>query len=243
MQQKKGKKRTALIAALAVLLVGLGVFGTVAWLTSQSELTNSFTVGKVNDPDNKPDPSDPDNPSEDPLEPEGGDKDKLDGNLYESKWEPGSKLYPSGTVDKNPNVGIGKESESSYVFLYVDSNTLKDDNAAYMPYFTLNSNWAAVNGSAAQSTAQGVSNAYVSGLFMYSGNGTDPSVLVGNEISDSWTGEAFSAVTVPAGTTAEMFADDPAIKVYSYVYAAEGTTAQDALTAAKAWAQNLAAGN
>lgn len=238
MQNKK--KRNVLIGALAVLLVAFAVGGTIAWLTSESTLTNSFTVGKVNDPDNKPDPDDPDNPGNDPLDPDGEDKKKLDGNLYESKWVDGSKLYPSGTIDKNPNVGIGKESEDSYVFLYVDSNTLNTDDAAYMPYFTLNSNWAAVSGSSAQSTAQGVSNAYVSGLFMYSGNGMDPSILAGSDTTDSWTGEAFSTVTVPAGTTAEMFAETPNITVYSYVYAAEGATSADALAAAKAWAQDLA---
>lgn len=238
MAQKKNR-RNAIIAALAVLVVALAVGGTIAWLTSESKLTNSFTVGGINDPDNRPDPNNPDNPSDNPLEPDSDDKDKLDGNLYESKWVNGSKLIAGDSVDKNPNVGVGKESEDSYVFLYVHNATMKNsgDTALYAPYFELNSNWAATNASAASTADSG---AYVGGLFMYSGNGTDPSILAASDTTDSWTGEAFSTVVTPDATTVEQIADNPTITVYSYVYSAENTTAQDALAAARTWAQDLA---
>lgn len=45
---KASKKRTAAIAAAAVLALALGVFGTVAWLTDTAgPVQNTFTVGNV----------------------------------------------------------------------------------------------------------------------------------------------------------------------------------------------------
>lgn len=234
---KRNKKIVA--SVLAVLLAFVAVGGTIAWLTSQSQLTNSFTVGGINDPDNKPNPDDPDQPGDEELKPDGDDNGKLDGNLYESKWVDGSKLAPGASVDKNPNVGIGPESEDSFVFLFVDNQTVTADAATYAPYFSMGVNWAPVSG-VAQASNNGTGN-YVGGLFMYSGNGTDPSVLAGSDTTDAWTGEAFTQVTTPEATTKELFEDKPEITVYSYVYSAEGSTATEALEAAKVWAQDLAA--
>ena len=51
---KISKKRTAIVAAVLCLALAAGL-GTYAWLTAQSSLTNTFTVGSINNPDHKPD--------------------------------------------------------------------------------------------------------------------------------------------------------------------------------------------
>ena len=71
----------------------------------------------------------------------------MDGYLFETKWTDKSKMIPDTDINKNPNVGIGKDSDSSYVFIYVKNAIVKTDaeNAlAKTPYFTLNSNWKPV---------------------------------------------------------------------------------------------------
>ena len=256
---RKNKKKV-LAGVLAALLAFVAVGGTIAWLTAQSSLTNSFTVGGITDPENKPDPDNPNQPGDDPLDPDDSDKDKLDGNLYESDWVPGSALKPGASVDKNPNVGIGPESENAYVFLYVENATVKEDTEnAKTPFFNLNDNWAGVAaldgthtyGATASNAAEKNEKSFVSGLFMYSGNGTDPSVLKASEIVDSWTGTAFDDVIVPAATELDDFvevneASDPKtypeMKVYSFVYACDATESNgdDALAAARQWAAQLA---
>ena len=80
---KISKKRTAIVAAVLCLALAAGL-GTYAWLTAQSSLTNTFTVGSINNPDHKPDPTNPDQPG-------GGDWD-VTGNLIETKWIDNSKL-------------------------------------------------------------------------------------------------------------------------------------------------------
>lgn len=222
---EKNNKKKFLIGALAVLLVAVAVGGTIAWLNAQSNLTNSFTVGQIEDPT-----TDPENP-ENPL-PEGA---VIDGNLYEPNWSNNSKLVPGDPVAKDPMVGLGKGSEDAYVFIYVDNNAAKENEAATAPYFTLNTGWAAVTGEAAESTAQ--SGAYTSGLFVY-GTADNPTLLQANAEKDVWTTDsAFDTVTPPSTINADAFAETPTIEVYSYVVAAD--SGANALADAKAWAGTL----
>ena len=43
----KTARKVLMIALCAVLLVSISVMGTMAYLTSQDTVTNTFTVGKV----------------------------------------------------------------------------------------------------------------------------------------------------------------------------------------------------
>lgn len=149
-QTSRKTKRTAIIATLlaCVLLIG----GTVAWLTYQNQLTNTFTVGDI-----KPiDPTEPGGgPGDGDIDPD--DKTKLDGNLYEPSWVADSKIFPGEKVAKDPYVGVGAGSEACYVYVSVN-NTMKNNDHIY---FDINPGWEEVE---AQKTPEGK---YIGGIFRY----------------------------------------------------------------------------
>lgn len=193
MAQQKNR-RNALIAALAVLVVALAVGGTIAWLTAQDQLRNTFTVGTIGKPTK---PAEPDGGS-DEDEDEDIDGSKPDGYLFETEWEEGVAQELSQGVPraKNPNVGINTDTgKDAYVFLYVVNDSLTDDAAddqdalaKYAPYFYLEKQWSpvtdslgAIGVSPIQSTPgnstkndndsdRASQTAYVNGLFMYTGS-------------------------------------------------------------------------
>lgn len=247
MQQKKNRKRVAITAALIACLIAVAGLGTLAWLTAQDEVTNVFTTGNFNDPDKNPgtgdgeDPGDPDDEKED----DNPDAGTPDGYLTETAWQEGSKLMPGVAVDKNPNVGIGPNSDNAYIFIYVENNTI-DSTALintyggsakatdYEPYFTIEEQWNPVMlqnvSQAVSTTSQEESvppNAYVSGLFVYQGGKTETPNLFepaeGEGAKSLYTGELFENVTVPNGTDMRIFHDNPFIKVYAYIYGADST--------------------
>lgn len=268
MQQKKNRKRLAITVALVACLAAVAGLGTLAWLTAQDDVSNVFTIGNFPDPGNEPDTDDPNTP---------GDEDKNESNtpntagyLFETNWDvDDNKLVAGVPVDKNPNVGIGAEGDSAYVFIYVRNNTLTDSskNAASAPYFELQKQWKAVTGEADLSNAMEsdgmtqVQNAYTGGLFMYAWDedsqaaGTTPAVLESSTTpgQDTYTGEIFENVTMPALADFKDYLDDPKIDVYAYIYGYDATADQDpdedgnyadgtagaALKAAKDWAADL----
>lgn len=120
METTINKKRIALIAVLAACLAAAAVAGVLAWLTVSNSVTNTFTIGNITQPT-----TDPDTPATTVT---------LAGNISENKWVDDSKIVPGSTVAKNPNIGIGKGSDSSYVYAFVKNNVATD------AYFTLNSN-------------------------------------------------------------------------------------------------------
>lgn len=100
------KSKALLLALCAVLLVTASVLGTLAYLTSQDTVVNTFTVGKVNivldetavTPDGKPI----------------GGADRVKENSYH--------LVPGMTYVKDPTVTVVKGSEESYVRMLVTIN-------------------------------------------------------------------------------------------------------------------------
>ena len=92
MQNKKNFSTKAVAVVLAAgLLVGGTVGGTVAWLTAKTEeVTNTFTVGKIQIA------------------------------LTETDAEDGAKTYsfvPGDTLAKDPKVTVTKDSEDHYLFV------------------------------------------------------------------------------------------------------------------------------
>lgn len=227
--ENKKKKRYGIVAALLLLVLAAGV-GTYAWLTSQSSLTNNFTTAGINKPT-----TDPDNPGQQIPE----DNTKVDGNLTETKWVANSKLAPGVSVAKNPNVGIGKESENAYVYVFVKNETASAGTAdTKTTYFTIHSGWKAVEATA----VEGEPTHFLGGLFVYVGNGTEATPLIASKTEDKWTGELFSKVTTPKETEQKDFANPATMKVNCFIYAADNTTegsSASAETAAKAWAAGL----
>lgn len=227
--ENKKKKRYGIVAALLLLVLAAGV-GTYAWLTAQSKLTNNFTTAGINKPT-----TDPDHPDK-PLP---NDDDKVDGNLTETKWVKDSKLAPGVSVDKNPNVGIGKESENAYVYVYVNNKTAPaGTDQSKTTYFTINEGWQAVDATA----VAGEPTHYLGGLFVYVGDKTEATPLIASKDVDKWTGELFSKVTTPKETEQKDFANPATMEVNCFIYAADETaegSSASALAAARTWVNGL----
>ena len=141
---EKAKKIVALLLC-AVLLIGATVAGTMAYLTSQATVTNSFTVGKV-------------------VLGGGGkaglDEAKVDeygaaATPAERVTENTYKLIPGHTYIKDPTVHVGANSEACWLFVKID-NGIADIEAATTtgedPYtkiadqITTTNGWTKLNG-------------------------------------------------------------------------------------------------
>ncbi len=224
---EKKKRRTVVAVALVACLALAGVMGVMAWYSSQSAITNTFTSGNI-----KPPTTDPTNPEQGLND--GKHEGQVSGNIVENKWVPNSRITAGSTVAKNPNVGLAPKSDDAYVFVYVD-NKLGTNT-----HFKLNANWKAVDGMATQYNS--VEGEYTGGLFMYVGNGGSEAAMLqaqGEGGKDVWTGEVFSSVTADAGAVIES---NPQMKVSAYMIAksnaSEELSAQAAIEAAKDWANN-----
>lgn len=235
--ENKKKKRYGIVAALLLLVLAAGI-GTYAWLSATQTKVNEFTVGSIDKPEVKPDPDHPDKPGTDPTNP------SVDGYLFETNWTNKSKMIPGTAINKNPNVGIGKDSDSSYVFVYVKNAIVKTDATdalAKTPYFELNANWKPVAADQVTTNADGK---YVSGLFMYTAGNTDtPAKLAPTpktetaEAKAAYTGELFSIVHIPAAMNSTDVVTDPAMKVSCYIFGADQGGADNAIAQAKEWAK------
>ena len=113
----KTKSKALLLALCAVLLVTVTVFGTMAYLTSTDEVTNTFTVGKVAIK------LDEAKANTDGTLVAGADRVKA--NSY--------KLLPGHTYNKYPMVTVLKGSESSYVKMTVTFTKAAELDAIFDP--------------------------------------------------------------------------------------------------------------
>lgn len=233
MEQQK-KKRTGLVIALVACLALVGVAGVMAWYSSTSVITNNFVDGGITYPGTDPNrPDKPLNPDVTPDPDHNGHHGQVNGNIVENQWIEGSKVTPGSSIPKNPNVGIGKNSDSCYVFVNVKNNFRSG------AHFTLNNGWKEV----VANRYNGQANEYTGGLFVFVGKGVPVNTgnaarLEANPAADSWTGEVFTKVKFDAD--AELGANKT-IKVSAYLVAASNKTEQidvaEITEAAKAWAQ------
>ncbi|RHJ57210.1 SipW-dependent-type signal peptide-containing protein [Collinsella sp. AM09-41] len=239
--ENKKKKRYGIIAALLLLVLAAGV-GTYAWLTATQTKVNEFTVGSIDKPEVKPDPDQPNKPGTDPTNP------SVDGYLFETKWTDKSKMVPGTVINKNPNVGIGKDSDSSYVFIYVKNAIVKDveGKLAKTPYFTINNGWTKVDGEfTGKAVTNGTEGQYVSGLFVYTNNTSAPAALAPSDGKAAYTGELFSQVSIPNTLNSTDVVQSPAMTVSCYIFGADqkgdkADAATNALEQAKEWAKTQA---
>ena len=107
----KTKSKALLLALCAVLLIAASVLGTMAYLTSQDQVINTFTVGKV------------------AINLDEQDVTKTDG----SRTEEGNAyhLLPGQTYVKDPTVTVLEGSEESYVRMIVQVSNYSDLKAAF----------------------------------------------------------------------------------------------------------------
>ncbi len=223
----KTKTKSIMTVCLAVALVAVAVLGTIAYMTATSSKTNTFTVGDF------------DYPTVDPRD----DSTQIDiaGYIYEPNWVDGSKLVPGNSVAKDPYVGIGKDSDPAYVYVYIENKVLKSDVTNKYVTFTLNEGWSAVAGKAVAGESEGT---YVSGLFKYN-TMLDPT----SDEKDKWTTPIFEKVNVSLEATKDDFVkadgtNSPTMTVYAFIHQAkdgEGNSLETAAdAAAKTWADNPA---
>lgn len=111
------KSKILLLTLCAVLVVTATVLGTLAFLTSQDTVVNTFSVGKVEikldetkvTPDGKPVVG----------------ADRVKENQYH--------LLPGLTYTKDPTMTVVKGSEASYVRMLVTFNHMKELDAIFAP--------------------------------------------------------------------------------------------------------------
>lgn len=124
----KTRSKALLTVLCAMLLVVVSVCGTLAYLTSQDEVVNTFTVGDVEilldeiDYDKKTDTNDTD--ITDGTEGTEGQRDKA--NEYH--------LLPGHTYPKDPTVTVMKDSEDSYVRMLVTVKNIENLKKALPQY-------------------------------------------------------------------------------------------------------------
>lgn len=112
--KKSMLRKVLLLACSAVLLVCLSVGATLAYLTSQDTVTNTFTVGKVDIT----------------LDEAAIEEDEKTGNWVEDSTKPRVEdgnayhLMPGLTYAKDPTVTVLKGSEPSYVRILVTINKI-----------------------------------------------------------------------------------------------------------------------
>ncbi len=240
----KNKKKLVLAGALVLVMAVSAVGGTVAWFSTTDSLENTFLVGVFTpptDPNPNPDPPgpnpDPDTPYPDPVPPK-GEGGKVNSYIYEPYWESNGdpawnggkgdnhRLLAGGTTVKDPYVGLGKDSESGYVLVYIE-NPMADH-----VYFTLGNGWLPVDGKATKVTiddtnssptktegAADTADYYSKGLFKWVGvDGSDHTVTTADTLG------VLNPDTNNDGTgDREAWTDHP---VFTYVYTAKnGMTA------------------
>ena len=114
----KTKSKALLLALCAVLLVAASVLGTMAYLTSQDQVKNTFTVGSVSIK----------------LDEAQVNKDGTYVNGHNTRVKANEyHLLPGHTYYKDPTVTVLKGSEESYIRMLVTINEQDDLDAIFAP--------------------------------------------------------------------------------------------------------------
>lgn len=123
-------KKTLMIMLALVLVIAMSVTGTLAYLTSTTEVvTNSFTVGKVKITLD---------------EAKVNEYGVVDATATNRVTENTYKLIPGHSYTKDPTVHVEAGSEVSYLFVKV-TNGIEDIEAATTIADQMQKNWTLVN--------------------------------------------------------------------------------------------------
>lgn len=123
------KSRAILMVVCAMLLVAASVMGTLAYLTSQASVTNTFSVGKVAIT------MDEAKVDEYGKVVTGENAGRVDRNTY--------KLVPGHTYTKDPTIHVQPKSENCWVFVKIENGlgvdvTLENMNPKFKPLWVDN---------------------------------------------------------------------------------------------------------
>lgn len=216
------KKKSILVAAIAVMLVAaLVVGGTLAYFTDKSDAkVNTFTVGNV----------------------------KID--LKEDKWDPAAPhtLVPGASYDKDPTITVKEGSQDAYVFLKLDLNKyvslinlmgvdaykneiggLKGDYPGFMRFVQMLANDNALRAKVLGRWFDGINHAdwkvmntdQIKAAVMGAANGTNPKNLVvvlgyqkdGGKVSANQSVQFMNKFGMPNTVTASMFDGEDAYRI------------------------------
>ncbi|MBR4035498.1 MAG: hypothetical protein IKJ05_02050 [Oscillospiraceae bacterium] len=112
------KKSIALLMAV-VMLFGVAVGGTIAWLKATTDpVVNTFVHGDINI-----------ELDEAPLKE--GSYTEIDTNAKRVKSEDGYKMVPGNTMEKDPQVRVLADSEDSWLFIKIEESENFDDYLTY----------------------------------------------------------------------------------------------------------------
>ena len=127
----KTKSKALLMTLCAVLLVAASVLGTMAYLTSQDSVTNTFSIGKINIT----------------LDEAQVDADgKAQTNVARVKAN-AYKLMPGHKYDKDPTVHVKKDSEDAYIFVKVENGiSAVEAEKTIAKQITTDNGWTALPG-------------------------------------------------------------------------------------------------
>lgn len=208
----KTKRKALLLTFCAVLLVVASVLGTIAYLTANDTVTNTFTVGRVAI-----------NLDEAKVT-EDGKAVTLAERVKENRY----KLLPGHTYTKDPTVTVLKGSESSYIKMTVTFTKAKELDAIFAP-----------NGAELTSIFKGYdsTNWIAKGNTKNTADNTRTYEFwykdaVGAPTADVALDALFDSITVPNDITGEQLATIQGMKITVNAYAIQADGFE---TAAKAW--------
>lgn len=125
----KTKNKALLLALCAVSLVTASVLGTMAYLTDDKTVTNTFTVGSV------------------AITMDEKDVDGSSQNANGRDQANSYKLLPGHEYEKDPTIHVDADSEDCYLFVKVENGieAIEDENSKVADQMTRNG-WAKVEG-------------------------------------------------------------------------------------------------
>ena len=107
------KKKVIALVLCMIMLVAVSITGTLAYLTSQDQVTNTFTVGNVKI-------------TMDEVQVDENGVSVAAGTRVESNTY---KVLPGSTYDKDPIIHVGENSENCYLVVYIDNQLAKIEAA------------------------------------------------------------------------------------------------------------------
>ena len=103
----KTARKVLILALCAVLLVSISVMGTMAYLTSQASVNNTFTVGKVAITLDEAD-----------VKTDGTYETTKDARVDKNEYH----LLPGHEYIKDPTIHVGSDSEDCWLFVKVENS-------------------------------------------------------------------------------------------------------------------------
>lgn len=210
----KTKKKAFLTIACAALLVAASVIGTMAYLTSQDTVVNTFTVGNVAI-----------KLDEAKANPDGtlvAGADRVKANTY--------KLIPGHTYNKDPMVTVLKGSESSYIKLLVTVTKSSELDAIGVDLLTTFKGYDSINWIYKGNTEDTTANTRTY-EFWYKETVAAP------DADDVALDALFDKIVVPGTITNEQLATIEGMTITVNAYAIQADGFADAAAAWKAYSE------